>query len=88
MLAGRQEFPITLSPEQEIARLHSRFQQGLALCRALAKNSEEDNSVVEAYFQCCTDTVADRALVDLMDQVGGWVAGSHQQARPGSRQAR
>ncbi|GAB4823775.1 hypothetical protein N2152v2_010821 [Parachlorella kessleri] len=36
---------------------------------ALSKNGEEENSVVEAYFQCCSDTDADRALVDLLDQI-------------------
>lgn len=46
--------------------------------RAEAKNPEEENSVVEAYFQCCADTDADRALVDMLDQVrSGWGCYAH-----------
>ncbi|KAL4440115.1 hypothetical protein ABPG75_003116 [Micractinium tetrahymenae] len=39
------------------------------LHRSPAKNPEEDNSVVEMYFQCCADTVADRALLDMVEQL-------------------
>ncbi len=38
--------------------------------RAPVKNGEEENSVVEAYLQCGADTVADRALLDMVEQVG------------------
>ena len=34
------------------------------------KNGEAENSVVEAYYQCCADTVPDRALLDMVEQVG------------------
>lgn len=40
--------------------------------REAAKNPEEDNAAVEMYLQCCTsESYADRAAVDLLDQVGG-----------------
>ena len=33
------------------------------------KNPEEDNSVVEVYWQCGPDDVHDRALVDMVEQL-------------------
>jgi hypothetical protein len=39
------------------------------VCRCRAKNAEEENSVVELYLQCCADTVQDRALLDMVEQV-------------------
>ncbi len=42
----------------------------LCVCRCAVKNCEEENSVVEAYFQCCADTVPDRAMLDMVEQVG------------------
>lgn len=33
------------------------------------KNPDEENSVCEAYLQCGADTVADRALLDMVEQV-------------------
>ncbi|EFN52789.1 hypothetical protein CHLNCDRAFT_138430 [Chlorella variabilis] len=39
------------------------------LNRSRAKNPDEENSVVEAYYQCCADTVQDRALLDMVEQL-------------------
>ena len=38
--------------------------------REAAKNPDEDNAAVECYLQCCPgDSYADRAAVDLLDQI-------------------
>lgn len=39
------------------------------LHRAPVKNPDEENSVCEAYLQCGADTVADRALLDMVEQL-------------------
>ena len=58
-----------MGPMQSSALHLQLVTKACTLCRVAAKNVEEDNSVVEVYFQAGLDSMAERALIDLADQV-------------------